>query len=186
MIGLLFGSFNPIHLGHTALATYLLEHAGMDEIWFVVSPHNPLKEQTDLLPDDFRLKMVKLAIADNPAFKSCNVEFFLPTPNYTITTLDHLNELYPDKQFTLIIGADNLDVFPLWRDYKNLLDNYSILVYPRKSYDLYALHKVYPQVKVIEAPLFPISSTEIRQLLKQKKDASQWLHPLVYEVLKKN
>ncbi|MBN1463811.1 MAG: nicotinate-nucleotide adenylyltransferase [Paludibacteraceae bacterium] len=186
MIGLLFGSFNPIHLGHTALASYLLKHAGLDEIWFVVSPHNPLKEQNDLMPDDSRLKMVKLAIADYSAFKACDVEFFLPTPNYTITTLQHLNELYPEKQFALIIGADNLDAFSLWRDYKNLLNNYSILVYPRKGYDLDALQKEYPQVKVVEAPLFPISSTEIRQLLKEKKDASPWLHPSVYKFLLDN
>jgi len=183
MTGLLFGSFNPIHLGHTALASYLLDHAGLDEIWFVVSPHNPLKEQSDLMDDDFRLQLVKLAIEENPAFKACDVEFFMPTPNYTITTLKRLNELYPQQQFALIIGADNLDAFPLWRDYKKLLENYSILVYPRKGYDLDALQKVYPQVKAVEAPLFPISSTQIRQLLKEKKDASQWLHPSVYKLL---
>ena len=183
MTGLLFGSFNPIHLGHTALASYLLEHTELNEIWFVVSPHNPLKEQTDLMDDDLRLKMVKLAIKDNSAFKVCNVEFFMPTPNYTINTLEHLKELYPEKQFTMIIGADNLDVFPLWREYKNLLANYPIMVYPRKGFDLAILHKEYPQVQVVYAPLYPISSTQIRELIQQKKDASAWLHPLVYKVL---
>jgi len=186
MIGLLFGSFNPIHLGHIALATYLLEHGGLDEIWFVVSPHNPLKEEADLLPDELRLQLVNMAISDNPAFKACDVEFEMAKPNYTLRTLEKLNELYPDKQFTLIIGADNLACFTLWREYEKILSTYPIVVYPREGVDLVPLKIQYPQVTVVEAPLFPISSTEIRQLLKEKKDASLWLHPLVNRYLLEN
>ncbi len=185
MIGLLFGSFNPIHLGHTALANYLLTHAGLDEVWFVVSPHNPLKKQADLLDDAFRLQLVNFAIADNPSFKACDVEFSMPTPNYTHQTLEKLHALYPNKEFTLLIGADNLAVFHLWKAYEQLLANFAIIVYPRTGFNVALLHEQYPQVKVIEAPLFPISSTEIRELIAQKKDASTWLHPFVYKALLK-
>ncbi len=183
MVGLFFGSFNPIHLGHTALADYLIKHTDIQELWFVLSPHNPLKQNVDLLPDQQRLQMLNLAIADKPYFKSCDVEFSMPTPNYTLLSLQKLSKLYPEKEFTLIIGADNLDCFTLWREYKVLLENYQILVYPRKGFDLKSLHQKYPQVQVVEAPLYPISSTEIRAAVKQKKDASGWLHPLVYKTL---
>lgn len=184
MIGLFFGSFNPIHIGHTALANYLLNHTALEEIWFVVSPQNPMKEEADLLPEQLRLELVNLALADNPHFKSCDVEFSLLKPNYTILTLECLHALYPDKQFALIIGADNLAVFDRWTDSQRILKSYPIYVYPREGFDLESLSGTYPQVKIVDAPLFPISATQIREFIAQKKDASVWLHPSVYEVLK--
>ncbi len=183
MIGLFFGSFNPIHLGHTSLAGYLLEHTNLEEVWFVVSPHNPLKENKELLPEKQRLELVNIAIADKESFKSSDIEFSMSTPNYTLRTLKKINQLYPDKEFTLIIGADNLACITLWKEYEFLLSNYQMLVYPRKGFDLIELNKKYPQVQIVEAPLYPISSTKIRDLIKQKKDASEWLHPLVYKYL---
>lgn len=179
MIGLFFGSFNPIHLGHTALAEYLLKHTELSEIWFVVSPQNPMKQEQDLLPEELRLKLVDLAIADNPYFKSCDVEFTLLKPNYTILTLECLQALYPNRKFALIIGADNLALFHKWTDYTRILELYPIYVYPREGVDLSSLKLKYPQVQLVEAPLFPVSSTEIRTLLEEKKDVAEWLHPLV-------
>jgi nicotinate-nucleotide adenylyltransferase len=179
MTGLFFGSFNPIHLGHTALANYLLEHTALDEIWMVVSPHNPLKKELDLLDDELRLHMVQLALSDEPKLKACDVEFSLSKPNYTLYTLQHLSETYPDKQFVLIIGADNLAVFHQWKAYQELLNNYHIMVYPRQGVDLNPLHQLYPQVEIVDAPLFTVSSTQIRRLLAQKETVEKYLHPLV-------
>ncbi len=181
MTGLFFGSFNPVHLGHTALAKYLLQTTDLNEIWFVVSPHNPLKEQKDLWDDEFRLKLVEKAIADEPHFRACDVEFSLPTPSYTVNTLRYLSKIYPQKQFSLIIGADNLMRFNQWVDYQFILENYCIIVYPREGVDLQSCHTLFPQVKVIDAPLFPVSSTEIRKLIGEKKDVSRLLHPVVWQ-----
>lgn len=186
MIGLFFGSFNPIHLGHTSLAKHLLEHAALEEVWFVLSPQNPLKNTDDLLDDIERLKLVELAIADEAKFKACDVEFSLPKPNYTIRTLERLSEMHPNMKFAIIIGADNLALFHCWSEYERILANYTLIVYPREGTYLAELKAQYPQVQIVEAPLFPISSTEIRQLLQQKKDASEWLHPLVYEYILQN
>lgn len=183
MVGLFFGSFNPIHLGHTALATYLFEHTPMCEIWFVVSPQNPLKQDADLMNDHFRLDLVNLAIQDIPHFKSCDVEFKMPKPNYTIQTLERLHQMYPEKEFALIIGADNLALFDSWAGSERILANYPLYVYPREGVELDSLRSQYPQVNIVEAPLFQISSTAIRELVEQKKDVSTWLHPLVYDKL---
>lgn len=179
MVGLFFGSFNPIHLGHTALAEYLLAHTELSEIWFVVSPQNPMKENAELLPDEFRLHLVQLAIAGHKKFQVCDIEFSLSKPNYTVNTLDALTKKYPDNEFSLIIGADNLAVFDKWKSSEKILSSYGIFVYPREGFDLTELKKKYPQVTIVDAPLYLISSTVIRSLLQQKKDASQWLHPLV-------
>ena len=184
MVGLFFGSFNPIHIGHTALAKHLLENTVLDEVWLVVSPHNPLKEEADLLSDELRLQMVKLAIADKSNFRVCDIEFSLPTPSYTIQTLEKLQEIYPEKTFALLIGADNLAVFNQWKDYQLLLSNFQILVYPREGIDVKILQVIYPQVKLVEAALYPISSTEIRRIIREGKDAGKWLHPAVEKFIK--
>ncbi len=183
MIGLFFGSFNPIHLGHVSLAKYLQKHTDLKGIWFVVSPQNPLKQNDELLSDELRLELVKMAIKDEPSFDFCDVEFSLPKPNYTIDTLTKLSELYPNREFTLIIGADNLALFESWIGYDAIIANYQVMVYPREGFDLMYLQSKYPQVQVVDAPLYPISSTKIRELIEQEKDASQWLHPLVYKRL---
>ncbi|MDR3704763.1 MAG: nicotinate (nicotinamide) nucleotide adenylyltransferase [Paludibacteraceae bacterium] len=184
MTGLFFGSFNPVHLGHLALAKYLLEHTALEEIWFVVSPQNPLKQDAGLLPDSLRLQLVNLAIAEEKKMKGCDVEFSLPKPSYTIHTLEHLQKRYPQKEFTLIIGADNLALFHRWKDYELILAKYPLLVYPREGVDLAPLHLRYPQVQLeVGAPLYSISSTQIRELIREKKEAGLWLHPLVYKAV---
>ena len=186
-IGLFFGSFNPIHLGHTDLAEYIFQFSGVDEIWFVVSPRNPLKEQHELIDEQLRLKMISLATADKDYLQVSDVEFDLPKPSYTINTLRVLNEKYPADDFILLIGSDNMQIFDQWKDYQIILDDYSVIVYPRKGYPYEDFEEKYPEMQVLEeAPFFEISSTEIRQLIADKKDASQWLHPEVYQFIIEN
>ena len=178
-IGLYSGSFNPIHVGHVALANYMLNHTDLDEIWFVVSPHNPLKQKELLIDDDIRLQMTKLAVEDFPRLKVSDIEFSLPKPSYTIDTLDFLSTTYPNDEFVLIIGADNLDVFHLWKNYQELLKNYRILAYPREGYGINATND-FPEIEYIDAPLFNISSSEIREKIKNKEDVSAFLPPKVF------
>ncbi|MDR1679830.1 MAG: nicotinate-nucleotide adenylyltransferase [Prevotellaceae bacterium] len=185
MIALFFGSFNPIHRGHTALAHEVLQQCGVSEVWFVVSPHNPLKQSGELWSESLRLRLVELAIANEARFKACTVEFELPKPNFTINTLRRLNELYPNEKFALVIGADNLAVFDRWRDYQTILDHYSVFVYPREGIDSAYWHRQYPQTQLIDAPLFPISSTEIRKRLHKGECVKDFLDERVYKEIKK-
>ncbi len=179
--GLFFGSFNPVHNGHTRLAEYILTHTDMAEIWFVVSPCNPFKVHAALAPEEHRLNMVKLAIASNAAIRACDVEFNMLKPSYTIHTLQRISALYPQNHFTLIIGEDNLLAFDRWKDARLIAQHYPVLVYPRQESGE-SIKAPFPDMpftdlQTIQAPLLPISSTRIRQLIAQKKDASQWLHP---------
>ena len=134
-IGIFSGSFNPIHTGHLIIANYLCEFEKLDEIWFVVSPQNPLKSKRDLLSDIHRITMVKKAIRGNRKFKYCDIEFSLPLPSYTVRTLKTLKEKYPENEFHLIIGSDNWLIFDRWKDYQEILDNYPIFIYPRLGYE---------------------------------------------------
>ncbi|MCR4829545.1 MAG: nicotinate-nucleotide adenylyltransferase [Bacteroidales bacterium] len=163
-VGLFFGSFNPIHVGHLIIANTMLELTDMKEVWFVVSPQNPLKEQRALLADHHRLQMVRIAIDDNYAFSACDVEFSLPKPSYTAVTLAALAEKHPDKRFSLIMGGDNLQNFRRWRNYEYILENYHLYVFPRPnaSYDDLAEH---PHVHFIQVPMMDISSSYIRQMI---------------------
>ena len=120
-IGLFFGSFNPIHIGHLVLANHMLEFTELERIWFIISPHNPLKEKKTLLKDNHRLQMVRLAIGDHNKMKASNIEFKLPQPSYTVNTLAHLSEKYPEHEFALIMGSDNLVSFPKWKNYSSWL-----------------------------------------------------------------
>jgi len=179
-IGLFFGSFNPIHIGHMALANYMASFTELEQIWFVVSPHNPLKEKSSLLNQHHRLHLVNLAINDHPKFKSSNIEFDLPQPSYTINTLAHLQEKYPQHQFSLIIGEDNLSSFTKWKNYEEILKNHTIFVYPRPNCpktDL-ILHK---NVVFTEAPIMEISSTFIRNAIKHKKDVAFFMPHAVWQ-----
>ena len=186
-IGLFFGSFNPIHLGHTNLAEYIFRFSGVDEIWFIVSPRNPLKEQSELIDEQLRLKMLQLATNDKEYLMVSDIEFDLPKPSYTIHTLKTLNEKYPEDDFILLIGSDNMLIFDQWKDYQTILDDYSVVVYPREGYPFEEFEETYPDMQVLEeAPSFDISSTEIRQLIAEKKDASKWLHPEVYQFILEN
>ncbi len=174
--GLFFGSFNPVHIGHTAIANYFVEYAGLREVWFVVSPHNPLKERASLLPEYHRLELVRLALEDDPRFRASDIEFRLPKPSYTIDTLAYLSEKYPKREFVLIMGADNLVTLHKWKNFEELIRRYEIVVYPRKGSETGTLHpsleKLLPQasITVTNAPEMEISSSFLRQAIKEGKD----------------
>ena len=164
-IGLFFGSFNPIHIGHLILANYILENSDMDELWFVVSPQNPFKDKKSLLTDHNRLDMVQLAVKNYPKMRASNVEFSLPKPSYTIDTLTYLKEKYPNYSFALIMGEDNLDSLPKWKNAEKLMSDYQIIVYPRtfegeKKDSEYLQHE---NISMINAPIIELSATEDRK-----------------------
>lgn len=167
--GLFFGSFNPVHNGHMVIANFFTEFSDLNQVWFVVSPHNPLKPAGSLLNDFQRLQLVELAIGDYRKMKASKIEFGLPKPSYTINTLTHLQEKYPQHEFVLIMGSDNLHTFHKWKNYEQILEYYSIYIYPRPGFDG-GDFKSHPKVKFIEAPLMEISSTFIRNAIKSKKD----------------
>ena len=182
-VGLFFGSFNPIHVGHMVIANYMLEYTDLDRIWFVISPQNPLKDKKSLLDEKQRLHMVNLTIGDSNKYMASNIEFKLPKPSYTINTLAHLNEKYPQHEFVLIMGADNLKTFHKWKNYEEILNQYELYVYPRNYRDGGKLEK-YPKVKLIPAPLMEISSTAIRQAIKEKKDVRYFMSIEAWQYLK--
>lgn len=169
-IGLFFGSFNPIHIGHLIVANTIAESNEVGQVWFVVSPQNPFKKKHTLAHEFDRIHMVRLAIGDNPKFNVTDIEFRMPQPSYTIDTLTYLSEKYPQHQFSLIIGTDNLASLPKWKNYEQILNYYSILVYPRPDVELPASTLLtHPNVKIIEAPLLAISATYIRHCVQQNK-----------------
>lgn len=182
-IGIYSGSFNPVHLGHLKLAEYIVDNDIVDEVWFVVSPCNPLKIQSNLLDEYLRLEMLIFAIQSNPKFKASDVEFTMPIPSYSIDTLQLLSSQYPDYQFILIIGSDNALVFDQWKNYNQLLKEFPILVYPRNGYNFSKVAEIYPQMQLLSTPYYDISSTRIRDFIAQKKDVSQWIHPFVNQFI---
>lgn len=180
--GLFFGSFNPIHVGHLVIAEYIAENSDLKDVWFVVSPHNPLKKKETLLANNHRLAMVKLAIEHSPKLKASNVEFDMPQPSYTINTIIHLNEKYPNKEFALIMGSDNLESFTKWKNYAELLNRCSLYVYPRPGYEGGELKK-HPKVVWINAPQMDISATYIRQAVHEGKSVRYMLTDAVFNYL---
>lgn len=185
-IGIFGGSFNPIHLGHTQLAKYIVDHTSLDEVWLMVSPSNPLKEAHSLIDEQTRYELAQLATAKIPRVTACDFEFALPRPSYTIQTLQALQKAWPQHQFALIIGTDNMAIFHRWLDYETILRDFPIFVYPRQGDDLAALIERYPTMHIISgAPLFPVSSTRIREALAQGDNTflSRWLHPDVLKAL---
>ena len=163
-IGLYFGSFNPIHVGHLIIAQTLFQRGGLDQVWFVVSPQNPFKKQESLAHEHDRLRMVELAIHYNFQFRASDVEFRMPRPSYTIDTLTYLSDKYPQHQFSLFLGSDNLSHFHKWKNHQAILDNYPILVYPRPG-EVKTLD--HPGVSYLDAPLLDISATFIRQSIQE-------------------
>jgi nicotinate-nucleotide adenylyltransferase len=181
--GLLFGSFNPIHTGHLIIAGYMLEYSDLEEVWFVVSPHNPLKERSSLLADHHRLMLVNIAIENDYRFRSCNIEFDLPKPSYTIHTLTYLQEKYPGREFVMITGTDIFPTFHKWKNWEQLLEFYKFYVYPRPGGEDHELIS-HPSVTLYDAPQVEISATFIRQGLRDKKDMRYFLPEKVYEYIR--
>jgi nicotinate-nucleotide adenylyltransferase len=173
-IGLYFGSFNPIHNGHLAIVKFLYEKKLFDQIWMVISPNNPLKDKEDLWNENDRLNMVKLAIEDLPYLRVCDVEFALPSPSYTIETLHFLGKQYPNYEFSLILGADNMENFHKWKNYEEILNRFTIYVYPRNNGKAEKMIN-HSHIVYLEAHLLPISATEIRTFLQQKKSVMEHL-----------
>jgi nicotinate-nucleotide adenylyltransferase len=173
-IGLFFGSFNPIHIGHLILANYMVEYTGMKELWFVVSPQNPFKKKTSLLPEIHRLAMVDRAIDKDDRFRASNIEFKLPKPSYTTNTLAHLVEKYPNYKFSLIMGADNLTHLHKWKNAENLVENHDIYVYPRPGAKAGRFNDS-ENVHLLDAPQVEISASFIRKAIKNQKDMSWFL-----------
>ena len=163
-IAIFSGSFNPIHNGHKAVAREVLVQNAADELWFLVSPQNPLKKNLDLLPEKDRLEMVKLSIENEPSMRASDFEFYLPRPNYTINTLEKLKTNYPGYQFKLLIGGDNLAIFHKWFEYQRIINEFGLIVYPRPGFNTGSLPK-FPNITIINAPLIDLSATEIREKL---------------------
>jgi len=182
--GLFFGSFNPIHIGHLIIANHLVEYSDLEEVWFVVTPHNPFKEKKSLLADIHRYRMVLEATEDYPKLKPSKIEWGLPQPNYTINTLAYLDEKYPDHQFSLIMGEDNLRSFHKWKNYEVILENYHIYVYPRISDQKGTPELIHhPKVSQVKAPIVEISSTFIRKAIPEGKNIRPLLPYKVWKYL---
>jgi nicotinate-nucleotide adenylyltransferase len=179
-IGLFFGSFNPIHIGHLAIANYIVEFTEIEQLWFVISPQNPLKKKKGLLNDYHRLALVREAIAGDLRFKASDVEFKMPQPSYTIDTLAYLQEQFPDNEFAIIMGADGLSTFHKWKNYKELIKNYKRIIYPRKGININEKENTENCI-FINAPLIEISATFIRESIKNKKDVRHFLNESVYK-----
>jgi nicotinate-nucleotide adenylyltransferase len=181
-IGLFFGSFNPVHNGHMVLANYMAEFTDLQQVWFVVSPHNPLKPVGSLLNDYQRLQLVEMAIGDYRKIKLSKIEFGLPKPSYTINTLAHLYDKFPGHEFVLIMGSDNLHTFHKWKNYEQILAHHQIYIYPRPGFDGGDL-KNHQQIKFTDAPLMELSSTFIRTAIKAGKDVRFMMPEKVFNYL---
>ena len=183
--GIYGGSFNPIHTAHLSLARSLIRQGLLDELWYVVSPQNPFKQQaTDLLPDEVRLHLTRLAVADEPGIRVSDVEMHLPRPSYMANTLAVLREKYPDREFILVIGADNWLAFERWYHWQEILAQHSLIVYPRPGYPIDAT-TLPPNVTLASTPLIDISSTEIRRKIQTSDYDGQDLKPAVWQEIKR-
>ena len=167
--GLYFGSFNPVHTGHMAIANYMVEFTDLNELWFILSPRNPLKPKATLLADYHRYELLYRAIGDSSLFKVSNIEFYLPKPSYTIDTLTYLSEKYPAREFVLLIGSDNLSSFHKWKNHEQILNEYELYVYPRPGFEV-KYFKEKARLKTVDAPLIQISSSFIRKAISEGKN----------------
>jgi len=180
--GLLFGSFNPIHIGHLIIASYMFEYTDLEEVWFVVTPQNPLKDSSSLLADNHRLMMVNIAVENDCRFRSSTIEFNLPRPSYTIHTLTYLQEKYPNREFIIITGTDIFPTFHRWKNWEQLLEFYRFYVYPRPGTETHELTS-HPSVVLFNAPMVEISATFIRQGIRDKKNMSYFLPDKVHQYI---
>ena len=186
-IGLYFGTFNPIHIGHLIIANHMAEYSDLDQIWMVVTPHNPHKQKSTLLDDYHRLHMVHLATEDYPKIQPSDIEFKLPQPNYTVNTLAHLQEKFPKHEFSLIMGEDNLNSLHKWKNYEVILQNHDIFVYPRfNSGEIDKQFVNHPKIHRVGAPVIELSSTFIRESIKNGKNVVPMLPNKVWEYVEHN
>lgn len=181
--GLYFGSFNPIHIGHLAIANFMIEFTDLDQLWFVVSPQNPLKEKRSLLKDYHRLEMVRLAVDDDDRFRASDIEFKLPTPSYTIDTLAYLEEKHPGREFQLVMGADGLRTFHKWKHADLIVKNYHRLIYPRPG-EILKEGSDMSNATVVNAPLMEISSSFIRKAIREGKDVRHLVPAKAYQYMR--
>jgi nicotinate-nucleotide adenylyltransferase len=183
LIGLYFGTFNPIHVGHMVIANHMVEHSDLDQVWFVVTPHNPFKKKSTLLNGYLRLDIVNKAIDNYPKFRASDIEFHLSQPNYTYKTLAVIEEKYPMHEFSLIMGEDNLDNFHKWKNHENIISNHKIFVYPRPNAgnSEYSNHEHVTLIK--DAPLMEISATSIRKGIKEGINISPLLPDGIWDYI---
>ena len=183
-IALFFGSFNPVHVGHMIIASYVVQHTDVDQLWMIVSPHNPHKVKASLAKDHDRLHLVRLAIGDHEKLRASNIEFDLPKPSYTIETLTYLKEKHPNYNFNLIMGGDNLNSFHKWKNYEVILSRYELFVYPRLSPNkAITSFENHPKITKVLAPIMEISSTFIRNGIKDQKNIRPLLPQNVWQYL---
>ena len=183
-VGLFFGTFNPIHVGHLTIANHIAEYSDLDQVWFVVTPHSPFKKKNSLLDDHQRLEMVYQAVKDYPKLRQSDIEFHLTQPNYTINTLVHLEEKFPDHEFALIMGEDNLKSFHKWKNYQLILELHDIYVYPRISEGkVETQFDEHPKIHHVNSPIMELSSTFIRKSIKEGKNVRPMLPENVWEYL---
>lgn len=183
-IGLYFGTFNPIHVGHLIIANHLVENSDLDEVWLVVTPHNPFKKKSSLLDNHHRLELAHLATENYDKIKPSDIEFSLPQPNYTVHTLAHISDTYPQHNFSLIMGEDNLKSFHKWKNYEIILEHYHIYVYPRISDGkIETQFDNHPKIHKIDSPIIEISSTHIRNGIKEKKNIQPMLTNAVWKYI---
>jgi nicotinate-nucleotide adenylyltransferase len=185
-VGLYFGSFNPIHHGHLIIANYLLENTDLDQVWFVVSPQNPLKPSGSLLNEYHRLFLVQTAIEGENRLKASEIEFKLPKPSYTVDTLTYLQEKYPSYKFSLIMGSDSFQNLPKWKNYSWLLQHYPIYVYKRPEHEKLPSFPSAKKIMVLDAPLLPISATHIRKNIREGRSIRYLVPDAVREEIERN
>jgi nicotinate-nucleotide adenylyltransferase len=166
-IGLYFGSFNPVHIGHLIIANHAVNETDLKQVWFVVSPQNPFKQSASLLNENHRLHLINAAIDGENNLRASNVEFNLPKPSYTVDTLAYLKEKYPDHEFSILMGSDGFENLHKWKNYKVITDNHEIYIYKRPGFEISETHGA--TIHILDAPLLEISSTRIRELIKKKK-----------------
>ncbi|MBN1158769.1 MAG: nicotinate-nucleotide adenylyltransferase [Bacteroidales bacterium] len=181
--GLFFGSFNPVHMGHLMIANYMVEFTDLEQIWFVVSPQNPLKKRKNLLNDYERLIMLEQAVEEDERFDVCDIEFSMPKPSYTIDTLTYLREVYPSQEFVLIMGSDGLMTFHKWKNHEIIQQNYQRYVYPRPGFDVDPA--AHPNIVLVKAPQIEISSTFIRNAIRDELNIRYFLPAKVYRYILK-
>jgi nicotinate-nucleotide adenylyltransferase len=185
-IGLFFGSFNPIHLGHLAVADFFAQNGNLAEVWLVISPQSPFKEKSLLMENHQRLTMVQLAIEGNPKLKACPEEFDLPTPNFTVDTLQYLKKKYPENQFTLLLGQDNIAHFDQWKAHDQILDQFQLFVYPRSQSDKIPTKLLdHPKIHFFDGSLMDVSASKIRNAMKNKKHLTHLIPPQIENYLNK-